>query len=74
MDSALALAPRTRLEHPARHVRDKKKRGGAMFDDDDDDDGDQSYMATPCDIYIYKKIYINEGGRRERLSLSVTES
>lgn len=73
MDSALALPPRTRLEHPARHVRDKKKRGGAMFDDDDHD-GDQSYMATPCDIYMYEKIYINEGGRRERSSLSVTES
>lgn len=56
MDSALALPRRTRLEHPARHVRDKKKRGGAMFDDDDHD-GDQSYMATPCDRYI-KKIYI----------------
>lgn len=73
MDSALALPRRTRLEHPARHVRDKKKRGGAMFDDDDHD-GDQSYMATPCDIYMYEKIYINEGGRRERSSLSVTES
>lgn len=57
MDSALALAPRTRLEHPARHVRDKKKRGGAMFDDDDDHDGDQSYMATPCDRYINMNIY-----------------
>lgn len=54
-------------------MRDKKKRGGAMFDDDDHD-GDQSYMATPCDIYMYEKIYINEGGRRERSSLSVTES